>query len=285
MQAVMRVTPVPARFLVTVGLVLVTVGAALGVVYRTVTDRAALVARSDQILEQDSIRNTLAQRLADTLTPPNPYRPADEIDDENPSLPLARRAIVEPVFTRAFTGAVAAVHDHVVRGEDAPLALDPLLVGQAVAAARGADTGPPVALTLPDDRFPDVRGTVTRVGRGAVLLLVAGAGVLAAGVIASKRRARVAMRIGRWAIVTGLVAVVWCWAVPQLLLEPMGGWTAVLGIVIGIGEVLVVPALLTTLGGIALVLGAHAWEVRDRRRALAHIPRHQGREAGWVPPA
>lgn len=281
----MRVTPVPARFLVTVGLVLVTVGAALAVVHVTVTDRAGLVARSDEILEQDSVRNALAQRLADTLAPPDTDRPADELDDENPALPLARRAIAEPVFARAFTGAVAAVHDHVVSGQDAPLALDPLLVGQAVAEARGGETGPPIPLLLPADRFPDARSTVSRVGRAAVLLLVAGAGVLAAGVIASKRRARVAMRIGRWAIVTGLVAVVWCWAVPVLLLEPLGGWPAVAGIVVGLGGRLVVPALAISLGGAVLVFAAHAREVRDRRRALSRIPRHQGREAGWVPQA
>ena len=87
------------------------------------------------------------------------------------------------------------------------------------------------------------------------------------------------------AIVTGLVAVVWCWAVPDLLLRPLGGWTAVAGIVIGLGDTLIVPALAVTLCGAALMLAGHAWEVRDRRRTLARIPRHQGREAGWVPPA
>jgi hypothetical protein len=69
------------------------------------------------------------------------------------------------------------------------------------------------------------------------------------------------------------------------LLVPLGGWTAVAGIVIGLGETLVVPALAISLCGAALVVAGHAWEVRDRRRTLARIPRHQGREAGWVPPA
>lgn len=282
----MRVTPVPARFLVTVGLVLVTLGAALGILEVTLTDRDALVARSDRILAQPPVREALAARLASTLAPPEPDPPPDRLGDPNPALPLATRAVAEPVFARAFAGAVGTIHDRVVRGEDVSLELDPLLVGQAVADARHDDGAPPlVGLVLDPDHFPDVRSSVTRLGRGAALLLVAGTGVLVAGVVASHRRARVAMRIGRWAIVTGLVAVLWCWALPTLVLEPVGGWSAVVGIVVGVGDTLAVPALVVALAGAALVAGGHLWEVRERRRTLATIPHPRGREAGWAPPA
>lgn len=279
----MRVTPVPARFLVTVGLVLLTLGGLLAAVDATVSDRGHLVKNAGEIATTGPVHDALAHRLADSIEPPNPEPTDDEIGQPNPALPLAEQAVDEPAFSRAFAGALGAVHDHVVAGGDRSLALDPDLVGEAVATARGGGQPVPVAMELDADVFPDAHTSLDALGLAAGLLLAAGTGLLAVGVATSRQRARVVIRIGRWAIVVGVLGALWCWAVPVVLLQPLGGWARVGGLVLGAGTVYALPALGIMLAGGVLLGAGHAWETRGRRRTLAVIPRRPGRET-WAGP-
>jgi len=279
----MRATPVPARFLVTMGLVLLTLGGLLATVDATVSNRDHLVAQARGIAATGAVHDALAQRLANTIDPPDPHPTDDEIGQPNPAIPLAEQAVDEPAFTRAFGHALGALHDHVVAGGDRSLALDPELVGEAVAAARGGGQPVPVAMELDADVFPDAHTSLDALGLAAGLLLAAGTGLLAAGIATSRQRARVVMRVGRWAMVVGALGVLWCWAVPVLFLQPLGGWARVGGLVLGAGTAYALPALGVVLAGGVLLAAGHAWETRGRRRTLAVIPRRPGRET-WAGP-
>jgi hypothetical protein len=279
----MRATPIPARFLVTVGLLLATVGGVLATVEVAVRSRADLVARAEEIAATTPVHDALAERLANTLAPPNPDPPDDEIGQPNPALPVARRAVTEPAFTRAFARTLGLVHDHVVEGSNAPLALDPDLVGRAVAQASGGGSAVPVPMDLDADLFPDAHRSIALVELASRLLLLLGVAAVAGGVCASHRRARTTMRLGRWAVVVGVVGVLVYWALPDLVLVPLGGWAAVGGLVIESGGWLALPSLGLVLVGALLVAGGHLWETRVRRRTLAVVPRRQGRET-WAGP-
>jgi hypothetical protein len=283
----MHVTPAPARFLLTAGLLLTIAGGSLWALEATVVDRDRVVAHADEILHQGPVRTALATRLANALVPPDPDPPDDQIGQPSPALPLAEDAVAQPQFTRAFAGALALVHAHVVDGSTAPLALDPHLVGEAVAEARGGAPVTPVAITLDESLFPRAHDSLSRLELAAGLLLALGVALVVAGLVTGDHRARAVMRIGRWAIVTGAVTVLATWALPTLVLEPLGGWSAVTGIVIGTADWLApVAGGLVVFGG-ALVLGGHLWDSRGRRRTLAVIPRRQGRrrDPGWAGPA
>jgi hypothetical protein len=276
----MRFTPVPSRFLVTAGLLLVTAGAALLLVEATVTDRAALVARADRILAAPPVRDALATRLANTLAPPAADPVATAARTPNPAAPLAHRAVASPAFRLAFAGVLGRIHGRVVDGADAPLTLDPALVGAAVSGARGG-AATPIVMTLDPDLFPDAHHSLDRLRVAAELLLALGILVLGVGTFTSPHRVRVVMRIGRWAIAAGLAGVAWCWLLPTLL-AAQSGWTAVAGLVLGTQAAVAVPALVVALIGAALLAGGHAWEQRDRRRTLRVIPHRPGRDAEWA---
>ncbi len=271
-----RLTPSAA---LTLGLCLATVAFALWSLQATALDHGRLHEASRQVLDESTVHQTMANRVAAALdgTGVDPASAAS----------VASATIDQPEFVAAFANALDRVQEHVVDGATGPITLDPALVEQAVHAAAAEQpqvaaavaSGAPLTVSLSEDQVPDlahwasVWETVTRVLAFLALLL------MTYGILRVEHRAWAVGRIGRWTVAVGLGTLVVFWLLPRALLRPLGGWIGVAGAVLQAGEFLVPVAFGLIACGLIAVVCTHRWEANDRRRTLSAIPHAAGRSA------
>jgi hypothetical protein len=269
---------IPAGSILTLGLCLATLALVLGAVQATAFEAGPLRDHARSMLEQEPVQRNMAKRVADAISA---QVPAGAAVDPLVLRSVALRTLDQPSFVHAFGAGLDQVRAHVVDGAVNPIALDPTLVGQAVSAAAAGQPqlaslippGQPIAVQIPDDNIPDLARwadlwkTAVRVLAFVALLLIT------YGLLRVEHRPWAIGRIGRWAVAIGIAALVLFWFVPHIVLTAIGGWIGVAGVALGANAELVPIGLALVAGGAALVLAAHRWELRDRRRFLAVVPR------------
>lgn len=260
------------------GLSLATLALLLGAVQATAFEPGPLRDRARSMLEQEPVQRTVAKRVADAIVA---QAPAGTAVDPLVLSSVATRTLEQPAFVHAFGEGLDQVRAHVVDGAVNPIALDPVLVGQAVRAAAAGQpelsalvaAAPPIAVQIPDDNVPDLAHwadlwkTAVRVLAFVALLLIT------YGLLRVEHRVWAVGRIGRWAVAAGVATLVLFWVVPHIVLTAIGGWVGVTGVVLGANAALVPLGLALVAVGAIVVLAAHRWESRDRRRFLAVVPR------------
>ncbi len=270
--------PSPA-FLLVLGLSCLALGAGLLALHRTITDRSTILAESGTLAQSEPIREEFAGRIAGALTEemvaPNPAT-LQQMND------VAKAAVRTPQFEEAFQLALPTIYARVVDGVDASATLDPALLADAV-RSTGTQPPPNLRVDFPADRVPDLARTLDLAERGATALGIIGLILAIAGLVMSPHRGRAVMRIGRWLVVVGVLAVAMFWAVPTLALLPMGGWLAVLGILLATGDWVVVPAAVMASIGVAIMVFGRLDDEGERRRELSVIPRVAGRRTTAPP--
>lgn len=266
-----RVSP---TFLLVVGLVCVSVGVGLLAFHRTVTDEQTIMREAEPLAKSEPVREEFGGRLAAELTLPNAAPDPAALNRINDT---AAAAVRTPEFQEAFRLALPALYERLVKGASAgDIVLDPALVDAAV---RKAGAEPPAGLTLTAkaDDIPDLHGLLDLIERFAGALAVLGLVSVLVGVALSPHRGRAVMRIGRWMITVGVLAIIAFWAVPTLALLPLGGWVSVIGIVLATADWLAVPAAVIAAIGITIVVIGRAGEQEERRRELSVIPKAPSR--------
>lgn len=278
---------VPAELLLVVGLMLMVVAAGIWALETTATNVRRISATADALLKTEPVHTSFAKKVAAALT-----APTGEPTQGDPEAALAAalivgdRAVDRKPFERAFEESLAGVHAHVFDRATGAIVLDPQLVGQAVAQATGNEAVP-IGVSMDGDAFPNLHDSNMRAKTAAPLLGALGLIFMLFGLALSAHRPRALMRIGRWSLVSGFVAMIFFWVLPTVLLEPIGGWPGVIGIVIGSGDWLVLPAAVLALAGALMIVAGHQWEGVEARRALAVIPHAPGRhvDTNWHSPA
>ncbi|MBM3673961.1 MAG: hypothetical protein FJW88_03235 [Actinobacteria bacterium] len=272
---------VPSDFLLVTGLMLLVVAGSLWVLRDTLVATDRIVARSDEILAEQPVRDTLAVRLAEVLRPATPETPLAELERAQA---IADEAVLTEPFAVAFERTLREIHGHVLEGDTTPVVMDETLVTEGVRRA-GYTITTRIAVTVDPEVLPDLSRSSRAAGTAIPLLALAGLFLVVAALVTTGRRPVLLTRIGRWLLVSGLGAIVVVRLVPVAVLRPSGGWLGVAGIVVQTGDGVVLPAACLSLAGVATMLLGHHLATRGRRRALAVIPRHPGRHVeGWQSP-
>ncbi len=239
----------------------------------TVTDRRTVLNEAYTIAKSEPVREEFAWKIADAIAP---HSAASNPAALNLSNDIARKVVETAAFQQAFASALPAIYDRVVDGAQGDVTLDTGLVAQAFAEAS-APQPPNLNLVVTRDQVPDLRDSISVMEDLTAILAALAVLLIGIGLAIAPHRGRAIMRIGRWLITTGIVAVVMFWALPTLALLPLGGWIGVIGIVLATGDWLVVPASVLAAFGMAILVMGRAGEAEGRRRELAVIPTKQAR--------
>ncbi len=255
-------------FVLVVGLSCAVAAGAMWSVQHTITDRSTILREADTLARSAPVREEFANQVADAMVPHNAQSNPAAINAANK---IGREAVQTSQFETAFTNAVPAIYAQTVDGVPGAVVLDPGLVDQAV---RATGATPPAELTLQiaPGKLPDLRRPLDLLGRGAAALGAVAVLLIFLGLAFSEHRGRAVMRIGRWMITVGVLAIIAFWALPTLAFLPLGGWISVIGIVLATADWLAVPAAVLAAIGTAIVLIGRAGENEARRRELATIP-------------
>jgi hypothetical protein len=270
--------PSPA-FVLVAGLLSLAVAGGSWAVASTVRNRSTVLAEATTIARSEPVREEFAWRIADLLVP---HTATSNPADINHSNDIARKAVETDAFQQAFVAALPGIYDRVADGAHADVALDPQLVSAAITAAGGT---PPPGLTLvvAASDLPDLQRPFELMISASYALAALGLVLVAVALATSPHRGRAVMRVGRWMITCGILAIVTFWLLPSLGLLPLGGWVSVIGIVLATGDWLVLPAAILTAVGITIVVLGRAGEAETRKRNLASIPHQLGRTPSRAP--
>jgi hypothetical protein len=255
-------------FVLVTGLSCAVVAGALWSVQHTITDRQTILREANTLARSEPVREEFSGQIADAIVPHNTQSSPADINAAND---VARKAVESPEFETAFANALPAMYAQVVDGVTGAVVLDPGLVNQAV-RSTGATPPPDLTLRIAPGQLPDLRRPLDLLARGAAALGALAALLIGFGLATSSHRGRAVMRIGRWMITVGILAIVAFWALPTLALLPLGGWISVIGIVLATADWLAVPAAVMAAIGVAIVVVGRAGENEGRRRELATIP-------------
>ena len=264
--------PSPVTTLV-VGLVFAVGSAGCWALTSTVGDEQTVLDEAYTIARSEPVREEFASQIAAAIAPRSAGSAPEALNLANE---LARKTVGTAAFQQAFATALPAMYAQVVDGEPNDVVLDPTLVKQAFASV-GATPPANLQLVALRSRMPDLRGPMDVLHTMTSALGAFAAALIGLGLALAPHRGRAIMRVGRWLITTGVVAILLFWALPTLALLPLGGWIGVIGIVLATGDWLVVPASVLAAFGIAILVMGRAGEAEDRRRELAVIPSHLGR--------
>jgi hypothetical protein len=256
-------------FLLVLGLTCLAIGGALLAVHRTITDEPTILRESGALARSEPVREEFAGRIAAAMTPPSIAPDPAALHQTNET---ARAAVQTPQFEEAFQLALPTIYARMVNGVDTPVTLDPALIAAAI---RSTGVLPPANLhvDIDADSIPDLRRPLDLAARAATALGVLGLVLVVAGLVLSPHRGRAVMRIGRWLITVGVLAILLFWAIPTLALLPLGGWVGVAGILLATGEWIVVPAAVVAAVGVTILVFGRLDEDGDRRRELSVIPK------------
>ena len=234
---------------------------------RAVTNEAAAIATSEPIREEFAWQISEAIAAHSATTASSALVLANDI---------ARRVVDSPAFEQAVTAALPAIYGQIVKGNPADVVLDAATVNQAFASVGAT---PPLNLSLIARRsdIPDLRGPLDVIQQLTLVFGALATLLIALGLSMAPHRGRAIMRIGRWLITTGLLAVVVFWALPTLALLPLGGWVGVVGILLATGDWLTLPASVLAAFGVAILVLGNAGETQARRKELSVIPKPAGR--------
>jgi len=255
-------------FVLILGLISITVAAALGALHMTATNRERILSESDTIAKSEPVKEEFAGKIATAIIP---RESAANPADLNHANDIARLAVESPAFRQAFVTALPALYGRIVDGAPNDIDLDPVLVNQAIVGAGGIPP-PGFVLRVYAADTPDLHGPLDLMARigyglgGFGLLLVVGA------LIGMPHRGRAVMRIGRWLITVGITTILLFWFLPSVAFLPLGGWISMIGIILATGEWLAVPAALMTALGITILVMGRSGEAETRRRNLEVIP-------------
>ena len=268
---------IPAELVLVVGLLLTVVAGGLWALETTAHDSRRIEKTADALLKTEPVRTAFAKKIAAALTVPN-ADPTQALPEEElaSALLVGDNAVTRPPFALAFAEALQQVHAHAFDQATGPIVLDQEQVGRAVAQATGGEPAP-ITISIDGDLIPNFHESDTRLRTTVPLLGVLGVLLVLIALAMSDHRARGVMRIGRWMLVSGLVAITAFWLLPTVLFKPLGGWPAVVGIVTASGDWLVLPAAGLALGGALMIVAGHQWERAAGRRALSVIPHTPGR--------
>lgn len=284
MRRMRRLTS-PYSWVLTAGLLLATLGLAAYSIEVTVLDGRRATAVAPTLLKTGFVRDEMSGRVASAISGDQPLSPVDSATVKR----TADRAVTEPEFIAAFQRALGALHAEVFGDRSGPIVLDQALVRSAVQHAvvvlDPTGSGPaganrPLTVTIDTEAVPHL-ATWGRLVRnlarfGGVLGLV----LVAVGFSLEGHRARALMRIGRWALVWGLLGLVAVRLVPDVVLPRVGSWAEVAGKVAGGGGGVLVPiALALCAAGLFLIVIGARWEGTSRRSVLAVIPHAPRRHA------
>ena len=239
----------------------------------TVTDRRTVLNEAYTIAKSEPVREEFAWKIADAIAP---HSATSNPAALNLSNDVARKVVETTAFQQAFASALPAVYDQVIDGAQGDVTLDAGLVAQAFAEA-GAPQPPNLTLAVTRDQVPDLRDSIKVMEDLTAVLAALAVLLIGIGLAIAPHRGRAIMRIGRWLITTGIVAIVMFWALPTLALLPLGGWIGVIGIVLATGDWLVVPASVLAAFGMTILVLGRAGEAEGRRRELAVIPTMKAR--------
>ena len=270
----------------TIGLLLASVAFVMWAVQSTAFERGPLHREAAAVLSESPARNAMHARLTAAIAGAAPVTPGN-------ADALATGALDQPEFVTAFAGALDRVQDHVVDGATGAITLDPTPVGEAVRAAAATDPQlavavarlQPLVVQIPEDEIPDLAQWVDVLEAALRALAFFAVLLITYGVLGDEHRVWAMGRIGRWAIVVGILTLTMFWLVPRVLLRPLGGWIAVGGAVAGAGDQLIPVSLALVAFGAVAVIGAHRWETNDRKRTLSTIPHAPSRSTTpWESP-
>lgn len=255
-------------FVLVTGLVCATLATGMWAVGSTIRNRATVLAESDSIARSEPVREEFSWQIADALVPHNAESNPLELTRANE---VARRAVESPEFVQAFVAALPGLYALTVDGSQDTVALDRALIDRAVVSA-GAVPPSDLALHIGPGDVPDLRRPLDMMLKGAAALGAFAVVLIALGVALADHRGRAVMRIGRWLITIGVLAILTFWLLPNLAFLPFGGWISVVGIVLATGDWLAVPAALLIALGITILVMGRAGETHTRRQNLAMIP-------------
>ncbi len=256
-----------------VGLVCAVLGASCWAISSTISDERTVLNEGSAIATSEPVREAFARQIAEAIAPRSAVATTTELNAANE---LASRVVDTGAFQQAFVAALPAIYAQVVHGSATDVVLDPGIVNQAFAAA-GALPPPNLALTARHADLPDLRSTLDVMSNLALAFGALAALMIGFGLAMAPHRTRAVMRIGRWLITTGLLAIFLFWALPTLALLPLGGWIGVIGILLATGDWLTLPASVMAAFGIAILVLGNAGETEARRRKLEVIPSPVGR--------
>lgn len=193
----------------------------------------------------------------------------------------------DPAFRSAFTDLVTEVHRRaLVERDESDLDLAPVSDAALVTIRRESSA---LAALIPDgstlwtlggDEIPDLTVVGTAFDRVLMLSLVASLG-LAGAIAVHPRRHRVAVWVGRWFLISGLLAALLAIGLPPLA-GHLTGWHTVETAVRSTTTRLLPPAGLAGMVGIGLV----SFAALARRREARRVKREGANAAlGWDEPA
>lgn len=264
--------PSPVTTLV-IGLLCAVLAGGCWAIAATLNDEPAITNEASVIAKSEPVREGFAWQIAEAIAPHSAATASTALQLAND---ISNRVVESAAFQQAVTAALPAIYGQIVKGNPGDVVLDPTLVNQAFASV-GVTAPPNLALVARRTQIPDLRSTLDVMQTLSFAFAALAALFIGLGLSIAPHRGRAVMRIGRWLITTGLLAVLTFWALPTLAFLPLGGWIGVVGILLATGDWLTMPASVLAAFGVAILALGNAGETQARRRELAVIPTPVGR--------
>lgn len=260
-----RVTSIPARFLLAIGALAASVGFWAFSAERTILDPAATRELAGALVDTSAVTDSLARQLSGDL--------ADRLpDDVAPSVPpgavdrIATTVVADPRVAAAFARTIGSLHEQLLAGTAGDdIAIDTRAINAALADAIAAidpdlaqqlGDAEPVELRIDSSRLPDLQPIddgATNVMLAAALLAVLAFGL---AVAIHPEPWRAVSIVGRRLAAIGIVPVVLYVVVPAALRGLGSSWSETMApFASAYGNRILPGALALMIGGVALWIG------------------------------
>jgi hypothetical protein len=247
---------------------------------RTVLDPGRSERLADHLLDNEEVRATITERLADAVE----ARIPDEVPVGRETIDAAAAAALDdPRVEDLIRDGIVQAHQNALNGIDEPVTLDASALGaagrDAVVAQRPEldavlPAAPELEVELPNTGLAwlgSVKDAVDRFTRiGAVISLL---GISIAFLLARNRPAAL-RRVAYWAFAASAFWIVAAYAIPAVLerLAPSSVAIAMAAIDVFFGA-MITPAIVLACLGASLLLVSLLWPLLIRRRGAASLDR------------
>ena len=258
---------------------------------RTVLDPGRSERLADHLLDNEDVRATVVDRLADAVEariPSNVVVPRRTIEL------AAEESLDDPRVEAVIRDGIVRTHQNALNGVDEPVALDASALGQVgrekvVAARPELDSvlpqAPELEVELPASGLSwlgSVKDTVDRFT--LIASAVALIGMTSAFVLARNRPAAL-RRVAFWAFGASAFWIAVAYAIPAVLGRVAPSSVSIASAIIDVFfGAMVRPAVVLALAGLALLLTSFIWPALSRRRPAATLDRGQARGANDLGP-
>ncbi|MGF1596589.1 MAG: hypothetical protein ACFCVK_06605 [Acidimicrobiales bacterium] len=247
---------------------------------RTVLDPGRSERLADNLLDNEEVRATIVDRLADSVESQIPT----EVPVTRETIEAAAAiALDDPRVESLIRDGIVRTHQNAINGVDEPVMIDASALGEAgrdaiIGLRPELDgvlpTAPPLAFELPSAGFSWLGAVKQWVDRftliGAVVSLV---GIVLSFVVA-RNRAAVLRRVAYWAFGASFFWLAVAYGAPLVLarIAPSSVAIAMAAVDVFLGA-MIRPALTLAGVGVALLVASLVWPAVTRRRPAAQLDR------------